>query len=265
MKCGRWFRITAPILLLTCGNLLADSGYKTDYDFPDQGIDWYGSPGSFDLKYDFPSTFMETFSDGDDFGFGYEVHTDLYGFGPPTVLTNTRNFEYRFRFGMFGIVSGGLCATNNDCSDGFFCNGSEICNGQFCGQGTPPSCGDTNSCTIDFCDEVFDQCQHIPRGDPGEVSGMWLDLFDPATSVATVDWNSQARTNYYNVYRGEVADLRDLNCYAGGVTASNMDDDGLFSPGGLFLYLVTAYGCGSESTLGTNSAGVERIYFSGCP
>ena len=265
MKIGRSLQVAALILFPMHGNLLADSGYKVGYDFPNQGDDWYGSRGSPDPRHDFPSTFMETFSDGDDFGFGYEVHVDLFGFGPPTVLTNTMNFEYRFRFGMFGIVSGGLCVTNSDCTDGFFCNGSEICNGQFCYPGTPPSCGDTNSCTIDYCSEVSGACQHILRGDPGEVSGMWLDLFDPATSVATIDWNSQARTNYYNVYRGGIADLRDLACYAGGVQASNLDDDGLLSPGGLFLYLVTAYGCGSESTLGTNSSGAERIYFSGCP
>jgi formylglycine-generating enzyme required for sulfatase activity len=49
------------------------------------------------------------------------------------------------------------------CSDGLFCNGSEICNTLLgCQPGTPPTCDDGVACTVDTCDTVSDACSNIP-------------------------------------------------------------------------------------------------------
>ncbi len=58
-------------------------------------------------------------------------------------------------------------ANNALCSDGLFCNGSEICNlTQGCKPGTPPNCADSVSCTTDACNEANDTCTHTPNNAP---------------------------------------------------------------------------------------------------
>jgi len=52
------------------------------------------------------------------------------------------------------------CDDDEDCSDGLWCNGIETCVGGECQAGTPPDCSDAFSCTIDWCNEATDQCQH---------------------------------------------------------------------------------------------------------
>ncbi len=83
-----------------------------------------------------------------------------------------------------------LCQTNEDCSDGLFCNGEEICNlNGVCEPGTPPcpqpglpfcneildscveclfdtDCDDLNECTVDDCNPGTGLCENPP-----EVSG----------------------------------------------------------------------------------------------
>lgn len=56
-------------------------------------------------------------------------------------------------------------ATNNAaCSNGLFCDGSEICNVNLgCIAGTPPNCSDNISCTTDSCIEATDLCSHVPN------------------------------------------------------------------------------------------------------
>jgi hypothetical protein len=50
-------------------------------------------------------------------------------------------------------------AQNAVCNDGFFCNGTEVCDVQAgCVDGTPPTCSDGISCTTDVCDIMFDKC-----------------------------------------------------------------------------------------------------------
>ena len=48
------------------------------------------------------------------------------------------------------------------CDDGVFCNGEERCVDGACRPGTPPTCGDALSCTVDSCDATADACDHVP-------------------------------------------------------------------------------------------------------
>lgn len=63
--------------------------------------------------------------------------------------------------------SNGYCvheAKHEQCSNGLFCDGEEICDyQQGCIAGTPPGCSDEFSCTFDSCDEVNDTCKHLAR------------------------------------------------------------------------------------------------------
>ena len=246
------------IALLAYAPVIADSGYRTDYDFPGQGDDWYGSPTALDPNRDFPPIFMLIYSDGDDFGLGYEIETDLLGLGPSLDLTNTSLFEYLFRFGLYGVQIGPIaCHLNNDCSDSILCNGLELCTDGQCQPGPPPSCSDSDSCTIDSCDQVADACIHRPTG-PGEVGGVSMELQDLMTTIALLDWDPQVPADYFNLYRGQAGSLGDLACFAAGVIGTSTNDDGALPPNGLFIYLLTAYACQKEATLGTGSDGIER-------
>ncbi len=55
------------------------------------------------------------------------------------------------------------CLTNAHCDDGLHCNGSETCLSGTCAPGTPPSCDDGVSCTLDTCNESTDSCDHTPQ------------------------------------------------------------------------------------------------------
>ncbi|MFQ5514510.1 MAG: hypothetical protein ACE5FG_08715, partial [Myxococcota bacterium] len=51
--------------------------------------------------------------------------------------------------------------TDSLCTDGLFCNGAEVCDPVLdCQPGTPPVVDDGVACTVDSCDEVFDQVVH---------------------------------------------------------------------------------------------------------
>ena len=52
------------------------------------------------------------------------------------------------------------------CDDGKFCNGAETCDpASGCLPGTAPDCSDNIDCTIDFCNEETDRCEHSPDDD----------------------------------------------------------------------------------------------------
>jgi hypothetical protein len=55
------------------------------------------------------------------------------------------------------------CASDRECDDGLYCNGSEKCDEGYCRAGTVVTCGDSVDCTRDACDESIDQCQHTPN------------------------------------------------------------------------------------------------------
>lgn len=48
------------------------------------------------------------------------------------------------------------------CDDGQYCNGVEYCTLQGCQPGTAPNCDDLVACTVDSCDELNDDCDHVP-------------------------------------------------------------------------------------------------------
>ncbi len=54
------------------------------------------------------------------------------------------------------------CAVPEDCDDGLWCNGSEVCTDHLCQAGTPPDCSDGISCTEDTCNETDDVCENTP-------------------------------------------------------------------------------------------------------
>jgi subtilisin-like proprotein convertase family protein len=59
------------------------------------------------------------------------------------------------------VVTG--CSTNAECSDGNFCNGTEMCVAGACASGTPINCNDGQFCTIDSCDPPTGNCGHAPN------------------------------------------------------------------------------------------------------
>ena len=64
-----------------------------------------------------------------------------------------------------------ICHSHEECSDGLFCNGRELCDDSGrCVPGTPVECGDDIACTLDICVEDSG-CQSSPDDglcDPGE-------------------------------------------------------------------------------------------------
>ncbi len=55
-------------------------------------------------------------------------------------------------------------ASNANCDDGQFCNGSETCSALLdCQAGTPPNCADAIACTVDTCNETTDSCDRTPN------------------------------------------------------------------------------------------------------
>jgi cytochrome c peroxidase len=53
----------------------------------------------------------------------------------------------------------GGCVVDTDCSDGFFCNGDEVCNAGTCEAGPARLCADGIACTRDSCDVEIDACR----------------------------------------------------------------------------------------------------------
>jgi hypothetical protein len=64
-------------------------------------------------------------------------------------------------------LSEGYCRSTTDyarCSDGVYCNGTEICDAfKGCLPGVVPTCDDMDACTIDRCDNEQKACVHAPR------------------------------------------------------------------------------------------------------
>ncbi len=84
-----------------------------------------------------------------------------------------------------GPVEEGACASDQDCADTSYCNGSEHCVMGRCAAGTNP-CDDRYSCTRDRCDEGTRSCAHDPDdsvcGDHDACNG--VERCDPTTPGA---------------------------------------------------------------------------------
>jgi len=77
-----------------------------------------------------------------------------------------------------------VCERTNDCDDGVYCNGSEVCDpdddnaaADGCVAGTPVDCSDGIECTLDRCIESQRQCENdVPDGDSdGHTDATCLD------------------------------------------------------------------------------------------
>jgi len=56
---------------------------------------------------------------------------------------------------------GRVCATDEECQNGLFCDGEEQCPYGFCTAGPLHDCGDGVNCTLDTCNEETDTCEHV--------------------------------------------------------------------------------------------------------
>jgi CSLREA domain-containing protein len=115
-------------------------------------------------------------------------------------------------------------------------------------------------------DAIGDECDCFP-GDPANPQ------LDPVTRLdvtktgadAIVSWTAVTNALGYNVYRGFVVrgvpfglTLDTVQCFGGGDLRVTSVTDTAQRPFGLFFYVVSSFCIGAESSLGTQSDGVER-------
>lgn len=85
-------------LLLFAVVCSAGEVYELDYDYRDQGDDWYGRSQPGDLRADYaPLTDIPSLN-GDDFGEGYDPRFARMNQGPAILRTNVRNSAYAIYF-----------------------------------------------------------------------------------------------------------------------------------------------------------------------
>ena len=258
----------SQVVLLLAGMFLlsgiaAATDYRQDYDYPNQGDDWYGRAEGADPARDFDGLgpLIDTFSNGDDFERGYDA-AFAYA-GQPVALLRTNRQQSRFKF-LYDTTF--ECLIAEDCADGLVCNGVESCSANFCSAGAPPTCDDADPCTSDGCSEGAGGCFYTLVPPPLDVPQLDLSIESPGGTVARLEWVAPAGAiESYNVYRGESTSLGDLTCLDSGVLGTDLLDDGTLAPSGLYVHLVTAFVCTQESTLGGDSDGAERVNLTPCP
>lgn len=267
---GAFLAALASLCLVFPAGAEEGSGYRSQYDFPGQGDDWYASETAPDQRYDFFPTLSQPFLDGDEFDLGFCSDLNPYGHGPPLTTTQSSLFEYTFRHGALEVFyeppgGGSGCVFGSDCDDGNFCTVNHACVGGFCQSPSLRYCGDADSCTVDSCDEATDSCVHTPLSAPGEIRFVSIVQLSHGSTDAYVQWLYEVPSQSYNVYRAAATDLGDLACLRNGITEVYTLDTDPLPPGGLFLYLVTGYGCAGESPLGMDSSGAPRTVSAACP
>lgn len=107
-------------------------------------------------------TYLDTFSDG----------------APPNVDASVRDVG---PIDVGPIDGGGRCLADDECTNGIFCDGLEVCRGGVCFPGTPPTCDDGIDCTSDRCSEAARACESIP-----DSSRCPEGICDPAAGGCTV-------------------------------------------------------------------------------
>jgi hypothetical protein len=121
------------------------------------GVEWNSEPGTYGLHISFP--------DWQDVLFFWATSTptnssqqcmspwgENYEDGASLCLAENGDFRVR------GAV---VCGTDEDCNDGVFCNGIEVCDQGTCVGG--PALDDGLACTLDICDEDTDTIDHVPQ------------------------------------------------------------------------------------------------------
>jgi hypothetical protein len=74
---------------------------------------------------------------------------------------------------------GMICGSDEDCQNGLYCDGAEICPYGFCRPGPLPDCSDGVNCTLDTCVEETDSCDH-------EVDDTACDDSNPCTDDSCI-------------------------------------------------------------------------------
>ena len=147
------------LVLLAYSAVLADNGYRLDYDYPDQGDDWYGSSAGPDSRRDYPVFDLDQSWNGNDYGAGYDRLTDPFGYGPSLDLFVDRYSAYDFRFGNQEFY-GWDCHEDGHCGGGSWCSFQGDCIAGRCDGGGPRSCSDGNDCTQDVCTDGTGACSN---------------------------------------------------------------------------------------------------------
>jgi len=87
----------------------------------------------------------------------------------------------------------------------------------------------------------------------------------PGAGGTAMVWAPDPAALFYNLYRGERADLSDLVCLLGGIPDPQAIDPLEPPPAGLQVYLVTAVNCRGESSLGSGAPPAARPVPPRCP
>ena len=143
------------------------------------------------------------------------------------------------------------CFTNEDCNDGLYCNGQEICADGECVPGNAVNCDEGVDCTVDSCNEETDSCDNNPDdsycddglycdgeeycdGDLGCQSWYPVDCDDGVSctdDVCTELTGCQNIQNDANCPQGYYCDQQN-DCQPLGECITNEDcDDGLYCNG----------------------------------
>lgn len=295
--------LAGVLLLLAVPVMAGDSGsrYEQDYDYPDQGDDWYGRRARPRPKRDFAPTVLDQILSGEDFCLGYDKFFDHLNLGAPLFRTNNRLFDYFFRFsaadsdypciqgqggaGGINCDDGNPCtddafdpvlqrcentavANGTSCADSLFCNGAETCQTGFCTNGAPP-CNDGDTCTVDSCDEALNTCENVAPALPGEVQGLTVSPFGGASPDGVpivLVWEVAPGAAFYNLYRSTSGTLPGLNCFQAGLPGTDTMDDGLVPAiGEAHVYLPAGANCAGEGSLGSGNPPEVRQAGISCP
>lgn len=76
----------------------ADVNYKIEYDYANQGDDWYGKPGPRLAKDDFPQLTDIKTQQGDDFCYGFQPTLIAFNQGVELTRSQQSRFAYDYYF-----------------------------------------------------------------------------------------------------------------------------------------------------------------------
>jgi len=113
-----------------------------------------------------------------------------------------------------GPPTGG-CASDLDCDDGRFCNGSETCNTTIglCRSGIPPNPDDGVSCTDDSCDEINDVIDNTAN-DTNCDNGLFCDGSETCDPITDCQLGTPPVCDDGDVCTGDESCNETLGCFS---------------------------------------------------